>query len=84
MQSLSPAGSGAGALTKAPSPQDAALLAERIIKHLLNYLSSFIGGGMGMLTSDSSIPMGVIAQWYERFTTKLRTGGVGFLERDDY
>ena len=73
-----------GALTKAPSPQDATLLAERIVKHLLNYISSFMGGMPNMLTPDVSIPMGVIAQWYERFTTKLRTGGAGFLERDDY
>ncbi|KAF8153044.1 hypothetical protein B0H34DRAFT_662393 [Crassisporium funariophilum] len=65
--------------------RDPTLLAERIVKHLLNYISGFTGGGGGggMMSPDVVIPMSVIAKWYESFLSKVRAGGVGFLERGD-
>lgn len=60
---------------------DPAALAERVARHLLNYVSGFVpAGGMG---PESMVPMGVIAKWYESFMGKLRTVGTGFLERGD-
>lgn len=61
-----------------PAAPDATLLAERIVKHLFNYVSGFIGGGG--LAPDSLVPMSVIAKWYETFTSKVRNAGIGFLE----
>jgi len=59
---------------------DASALAERIARHLVNYVSGFVpSGGMG---PESMVPMGVIARWYENFMGKLRAGGTGFLERE--
>jgi hypothetical protein len=73
---------GGGAVTL-PAP-DATLLAERIVKNLFNYVSGFVpGGGGGMVTPDSVVPMGVIAKWYEKFLSKVKAGGVGFLEREE-
>ena len=64
--------------------RDPTLLAERIVKHLFNYISGFTGGGGGgMMSPQAMIPMGVIAKWYENFLNKVKAGGVGFLERDD-
>ena len=63
--------------------RDPTMLAERIVKHLFNYISGFTGGGGGMMTPEAMIPMGVIAKWYESFLNKVKAGGVGFLERDD-
>ncbi|KAK7062807.1 hypothetical protein VNI00_000300 [Paramarasmius palmivorus] len=57
------------------------LLAERIVKHLFNYLSSFSGGGA--LSPEVPVPMGVILKWYENFMSKIRNSGVGFLEREE-
>ena len=62
--------------------RDPTVLAERIVKHLFNYISGFTGGG-GMMSPQAMIPMGVIAKWYENFLNKVKAGGVGFLERDD-
>ena len=62
--------------------RDPTVLAERIVKHLFNYISGFTGGGM-MMSPQAMIPMGVIAKWYENFLNKVKAGGVGFLERDD-
>ena len=68
----------ASAITK---QVDLGALAERIARHLLNYVSGFVpSGGMG---PESMVPMGVVAKWYENFTGKLRTGGTGFLEREE-
>ncbi|KAF9442143.1 DUF775-domain-containing protein [Macrolepiota fuliginosa MF-IS2] len=64
-------------LTKDPS-----LFADRIVNHLFNYVSSFIGGS-GKVTPDVMIPMSVIGKWYENFLSKVRAGGIGFLERGD-
>ncbi|KAG6888740.1 hypothetical protein C0992_007583 [Termitomyces sp. T32_za158] len=58
--------------------QDATLLAERIVKHLFNYISGFAGGSV---TPELSVPMSVFAKWYDMFLGKVRAGGVGFLER---
>ncbi|KAF7292734.1 hypothetical protein MIND_01171700 [Mycena indigotica] len=57
---------------------DPARLAERVVKHLFNYISGFTGGSVG---GDVSVPMGLIVKWYESFVGKLRNGGAGFLER---
>lgn|SRR6266436_296146 len=74
---------GAGGAVSLPRP-DATLLAERIVKNLFNYVSGFVpGGGSGMVTPDSVVPMGVIAKWYEKFLAKVKAGGVGFLEREE-
>ncbi|EAU84093.2 inositol metabolism protein Opi10 [Coprinopsis cinerea okayama7 len=68
------------ALTKPPTVTDAVILAEKVVKHLLNYLSGFTGGSPG---ADVAIPMSIIVKWYESFMNKLKTGGVGFLERQE-
>jgi len=60
--------------------RDPTLLAERVVKHLFNYISSFIGGPVN---PDMAIPMSVIARWYDNFLGKVRAGGIGFLERGD-
>jgi hypothetical protein len=66
-----------------PDPvRDPTVLAERIVKHLFNYVSGFVGGGSG-ITPESAVPMGVIVKWYDSFLSKVRAGGVGFLERGD-
>jgi len=71
--------SAVGAANKTP---DASLLAERIARHLFNYVAGFVpGGGGAAITPDSMVPMGVIQKWYESFGAKVRAGGVGFLER---
>jgi len=57
--------------------KDPTMLAERIVKHLFNYISGFTGGG-GMMSPEAMIPMGVIARWYENFLNKVKAGGVGF------
>ena len=59
--------------------RDPTLLAERIVKHLFNYVSGFTGGSE--MSPDVVVPMSVIARWYESFMDKIRTGGVRFLER---
>jgi len=61
--------------------RDPTILAERMVKHLFNYISGFSSGGP--LNSDMAIPLSVIQRWYESFLGKLRAGGVGFLERGD-
>ncbi|ESK92258.1 inositol metabolism protein opi10 [Moniliophthora roreri MCA 2997] len=57
------------------------LLAERIVKHLFNYLSSFSGGGV--MSSEVPVPTGVILKWYENFMGKIKNSGIGFLEREE-
>lgn len=60
---------------------DPGALAERIARHLLNYVSGFVpSGGMG---PESMVPIGIIAKWYENFTGKLKAVGTGFLEREE-
>ena len=66
---------GAMGVTK---PIDPAALAERIARHLYNYVSGFVPS----LRPESMVPMGIIAKWYENFMGKLRAGGTAFLERE--
>ncbi|KAL0071193.1 hypothetical protein AAF712_001758 [Marasmius tenuissimus] len=60
--------------------QNPALFAERIVKHLFNYITSYSGGPAG---SQTMVPISLVAKWYENFTTKLKTAGTGFLEREE-
>ncbi|KAJ3512346.1 hypothetical protein NLJ89_g3578 [Agrocybe chaxingu] len=59
---------------------DATVLAERIVKNLLNYLSGFMGGGVG---PEVLVPMNIIQRWYDAILGKIRASGVGFLENTD-
>ena len=71
---------GTGALVAAPL--DASMLAERIVRHLFNYLSGFAASsGLGGIAPDSVVSLGAVQRWYESFLAKLRAGGPGFLER---
>lgn len=63
---------------KANPVAETTLMAERIVKHLFNYLAGFASGGP--LTPESAVPMGMIMRWYESFVSKVRNSGVGFLE----
>ncbi|KAF9064727.1 hypothetical protein BDP27DRAFT_1333025 [Rhodocollybia butyracea] len=56
------------------------VLAERIVKHLFNYISGFASSSN--LGPDVAVPMGVLAKWYEMFLNKVKNGGTGFLERE--
>ncbi|KII91494.1 hypothetical protein PLICRDRAFT_38256 [Plicaturopsis crispa FD-325 SS-3] len=60
--------------------KDPTLLAERIVKHLFNYISGFVPGGT--VSPDAMIPMSVLARWYDSFLGKVRAGGIGFLSRE--
>lgn len=62
------------------SVADATIMAERIVKHLFNYVGGFTGG---MMTPDTTVPLGIIARWYESFVGKVRVGGVGFLDNQE-
>jgi protein Hikeshi len=72
----------ASSLTKSPldPTKDPIALAEKIVKHLFNYVSGFVGGTM---TPEVVVPITIIAQWYEKFLGKLKAGGIGFLERGE-
>ncbi|KAI0795587.1 hypothetical protein C8Q75DRAFT_803454 [Abortiporus biennis] len=59
---------------------EATIMAERIVKHLFNYLAGFTGG---VMTPDTTVPLGLVARWYENFIAKVRVGGVGFLENSE-
>ncbi len=67
-------------LSKTDLTRDSPILAERIVKHLLNYISGFLGNG---LAPEVMVPMGLIAKWYESFLAKIKAGGIGFLERGE-
>ena len=71
------------AMAKGSVVSDATLMAERIVKNLHNYLSSFIDGGSAAMNANVMVPMGMILKWYENFMTKVRNQGVGFLESQD-
>ena len=62
---------------------DATVLAEKIVKHLFNYVSGFVSGSGASLSPDSMVPMSLVARWYESFLSKARAGGVGFLDRQE-
>ncbi|KIJ37109.1 hypothetical protein M422DRAFT_33960 [Sphaerobolus stellatus SS14] len=72
-------GASSSALTKQLDPT---ALAERIVKHLFNYLSSFATSGSAV-TPETYVPMGAITKWYESFLAKIKAGGTGFLEREE-
>ncbi|KIM54266.1 hypothetical protein SCLCIDRAFT_1222144 [Scleroderma citrinum Foug A] len=59
---------------------DISALAEKIARHLFNYVSGFSGQNIG---PDSVVPMSVIARWYENFMGKLKAGGAAFLDRTE-
>lgn len=65
--------------TAAGIVQDPTVMAERIVKHLFNYVAGFVGGSGGV-TPELAVPMSLIAKWYEGFMAKVRAGGLGFLE----
>ena len=67
----------------APALSDATGFAEKIVKHLFNYVSGFVSGSGTSLTPESMVPMSLIARWYENFLAKARAGGVGFLDRQE-
>jgi protein Hikeshi len=67
----------------APAPSDGVVLAEKVVKHLFNYVSGFVSGSGTGLAPESMVPMNVIARWYESFLSKIRAGGIGFLDRQD-
>jgi hypothetical protein len=58
------------------------ILAERIVKHLFSYVSSFAMSGTS-LRLDSVVQLATIRRWYESFQSKLKTGGVAFLDKED-
>ncbi|QRV73110.1 hypothetical protein RhiJN_01124 [Ceratobasidium sp. AG-Ba] len=66
-------GGGGGGLS------DPVVLAERVVKHLFTYLTSFVGS----LGPQTVVPLSMIQKWYENFLTKVRAGGVGFLENQE-
>jgi len=57
---------------------DPTTLAESIGKHLMNYLSSFGESGPD---GQMWVPMNLVGKWYESFMSKVKAGGIGFLER---
>ena len=61
------------------SASEVTAMAEKVVKHLFNYLSSFAQSASAM-TPETPIPMAMILKWYENFMTKLRAGGTGFLD----
>jgi protein Hikeshi len=67
--------------TRRDPATDATLLAEKIVKHLFNYLSGFAGGTA--LTPEVTIPIGTIVRWYESFISKVKNSGIGFLENQE-
>jgi hypothetical protein len=62
------------------SANDAATLAERVGKHLMNYLSGFAQNGPG---GQGFVQLSAVGKWYENFTSKIKAGGIGFLERQE-
>lgn len=64
--------------SRIPAAPDPTRLAEQIVRHLFNYVSGFVSGGV--VTQESAVPMSVIARWYESFMSKVKAGGAGFLE----
>jgi len=67
----------------APTPSDGVILAEKIVKHMLNYISGFVSGSGTSLSQESMVPMSLIARWYDSFLSKIRAGGIGFLDKQE-
>jgi protein Hikeshi len=70
---------GSGAVVVATRTADPGYLAEQVVKHLFNFVSSFVG--TGTVDENTLVPMGVMVRWYEGFRTKLKNMGPGFLDR---
>jgi len=65
-------------------PTDPTALAEKVVKHLFNYLSSFATGtGGSALTPETYVPLGAVTKWYDNFLGKVKASGTGFLDRED-
>lgn len=59
---------------------DPVTLAERIGKHLVNYLSGF---GEAAPNGQTYVPMTAVSRWYDNFMSKVKAGGISFLERQE-
>lgn len=79
---ITPASTPTSSLAPIAKPADPSMLAEKIAKHLFNYIAGFVPAGTNV-GPESTVSMGVIARWYESFIGKVRAGGVGFLERNE-
>ncbi|KAI9513481.1 DUF775-domain-containing protein [Russula earlei] len=66
-----------------PTPSDVVVLAEKVVKHLFNYVSGFVSGSGTSFSPESAVPMSLIARWYESFLSKVRVGGISFLDRQE-
>lgn len=55
---------------------DPAYLAQRVLKNLFNFLSSFDSMGNAVV-----VKLAELERWYEKFVQKIKNEGVGFLER---
>lgn len=66
----------------APTP-DATALAEKMAKHLLNYLSGFTADAGGGVTPESFVQLRTVTRWYQSFITKIKAGGVSFLDNQE-
>jgi hypothetical protein len=71
--------SGNGAVMVGAKAVDPGHLAEQVVKHLFNFISSFVGSGT--VDENMLVPMSAIVRWYEGFRTKLKNMGPGFLDR---
>lgn len=60
---------------------DPATIAEQVGKHLVNYLSGFAETAPG--NGQMYVPMNTVTRWYESFMNKIKSGGAGFLERQE-
>jgi len=67
-----------GTMVVATSTGDPGYLAERVVKHLFNFVSSFVG--VGTVDENTLVPMSAIVRWFEGFKTKLKNMGPGFLD----
>jgi hypothetical protein len=79
---ITPTSTPASSLASIAKPADPSVLAERIARHLFNYIAGFAPTGTN-IGPESTVSMGIIARWYESFMGKVRAGGVGFLERNE-
>jgi len=68
-----------GAVLVATRVADPGHLAEQVVKHLINFISSFVGSGR--VDENTLVPMSAIVRWYEGFKNKLKNMGPGFLDR---
>jgi hypothetical protein len=79
---ITPTSTPTSSLASIAKPADPSVFAEKIARHLFNYIAGFVPAGTNV-GPDSTVSMGVIARWYESFIGKVRAGGTGFLERNE-